>query len=105
MRGKVKSSIKPKPNDNEKKFNFFTWLDKITDKFSFRHLDKIIDKSDTYSIIFLVVVLIIFIKIWDFTKNQNGNLFGIPYWFITIISFILILALSLIIYRRKPNQS
>ncbi len=103
MRGKAKSfSKKPKPKKEEES-KIFMYIDKITDKFSFKHLDKVIDKNDTVAIIFLIIVVFIFTKIWDFTINQTGVLFGLPYWFIIALLFVVILLFALFIYRRKFN--
>jgi uncharacterized membrane protein YhdT len=83
--------------------NVLDIIDKIFSYWSFKHLKSLIKKKDTPEIVSLIIIIIIFTKIFPYASKQDSTLFGLPYWFIVGVLFVIVLLFAIFMYRRKDK--
>jgi len=83
--------------------DFFSNLSKIAENFSYKHLDKIINREDTPQVVSIFVVFVIFLKVLPIAKEEKSLILGLPFWLIFVLLIVLVLIIVGFVFKR--NQS
>lgn len=102
-------SKSPKPRiTRPKKDNLLTSIlnriDKIASYFKLQHLTKLVNKKDVPQIVCLIVIAIIFIKVFPLASNQNTYFLGLPYSILISFAFLIAIIIVVYIYKTRLNK-
>ncbi len=81
--------------------DFFNKVDKLAEYFSFKHIDRIIDKRDTVQVVSIIIIYLVFLRILPLAKDLSVNVFGMPYWLILTFIFLIIFVMIIFLFPKK----
>lgn len=83
---------------------FFTKLNQLADKYSLKHIDKVIDKRDSPQIISLIIIFVLVWKVLPLAGKEKNLFFGQPYWLIFVSLMVLVLITIVILFKRDKKK-